>query len=83
MLPAVPAKLTLASDSTPVVWRAWAKDGADLPESHRVEKRAQQVVGVGETYDFMWTPGRTGRFVLKTVEPGGALIVEQSFVVGR
>lgn len=83
MLPAAPAMLTLASDSTPVVWRAWAKDGADLPESHRVDKRAQQVVGVGETYDFVWTPAGTGRFVLRATEPNGVLLAAQTFVVSR
>ena len=37
-------------------WRPLAKDGADLPISFRVPRRARQVIGMGEKYDFELTP---------------------------
>jgi manganese oxidase len=45
-------ELTLLSDTTPVRWRALAKDGADLPAALATERPARQLVSVGETYDF-------------------------------
>jgi FtsP/CotA-like multicopper oxidase with cupredoxin domain len=57
--PAGAALVDLAEDSTAVAWRALAKDGADLPAASRVEAPARlRRFGVGETYDFAWTPGR-------------------------
>jgi FtsP/CotA-like multicopper oxidase with cupredoxin domain len=49
-------ELTLLSDTTPVRWRALAKDGADLPMALATERPARQLVSVGETYDFEVTP---------------------------
>jgi FtsP/CotA-like multicopper oxidase with cupredoxin domain len=49
-------ELTLLSDTTPVRWRALAKDGADLPAALATERPARQLVSVGETYDFEITP---------------------------
>jgi len=49
-------ELTLLSDTTPVRWRALAKDGADLPAALAIERPARQLVSVGETYDFEFTP---------------------------
>jgi FtsP/CotA-like multicopper oxidase with cupredoxin domain len=45
-------ELTLLSDTTPIRWRALAKDGADLPAALATERPARQLVSVGETYDF-------------------------------
>jgi len=43
----------------PLRWRARAKDGADLPAHARAERPARLGrFGVGETYDFEWTPAR-------------------------
>ncbi|HUF12139.1 MAG TPA: hypothetical protein VMN78_03490, partial [Longimicrobiales bacterium] len=39
-------------------WRALAKDGADLPIGKRAVGSAHVRLGVGETYDFEWTPER-------------------------
>ena len=60
ILPADPATVALvAADSQPVTWRPRAKDGADLPPGARAERPARlRVLGVGETYDFEWTPTR-------------------------
>jgi hypothetical protein len=71
--PAGPALVELAEDSTALTWRALAKDGADLPAARRVEAPARLVrFGVGETYDFAWTPGRPMDAVL-SVRIEGAL----------
>ena len=50
------ADLVLVSDTTPVTWRALAKDGADLPAALATMRPARQSVSVGETYDFEFTP---------------------------
>jgi len=47
-------------DTMLVQWRPLAKDGADLPESERTLRPAQQVVSIGETYDFEFVPNKTG-----------------------
>jgi len=46
----------LLRDSTPVTWRAVAKDGMDLPTDRATTRRAVQQMGNGETYDFELTP---------------------------
>jgi FtsP/CotA-like multicopper oxidase with cupredoxin domain len=53
-----------------VSWRAIAKDGADLPEAQRRAIDAKDVrVSVGETYDFEFIPGKTGRLTLDVFRP--------------
>jgi manganese oxidase len=58
-------ELTLLSDTTPVRWRALAKDGADLPATLATERPARQLVSVGETYDFEITPKEVGTLQLQ------------------
>ncbi|MGH7463827.1 MAG: multicopper oxidase domain-containing protein, partial [Longimicrobiales bacterium] len=55
----------LLDGNTPVSWRQVAKDGADLPLSLMQELGADFVIGVGETYDFLWTPPHAGEFTLR------------------
>jgi FtsP/CotA-like multicopper oxidase with cupredoxin domain len=43
-------------DTMLVRWRPLAKDGADVPESGRALRPAQQLVSIGETYDFEVQP---------------------------
>ena len=43
-------------DSVRANWRPIAKDGADLPGPARVSEMARLRFGVGETYDFEFTP---------------------------
>jgi hypothetical protein len=43
-----------------VRWQPVAKDGFDLPASARSPRPAQQVVSVGETFDFEYTPMDAG-----------------------
>jgi FtsP/CotA-like multicopper oxidase with cupredoxin domain len=47
-------------DTMLVSWRPLAKDGADLPENQRTPRPAQQVVSIGETYDFEFLPRERG-----------------------
>ena len=55
----------LHTDSIPLRWRPHAKDGADLSAVSRAEGPSRlRRIGVGETYDFMWTPPRPMRAML-------------------
>jgi FtsP/CotA-like multicopper oxidase with cupredoxin domain len=62
-------------DSMIVQWRQVAKDGADLPAAARTLRRAQQIVSIGETFDFEYTPTRTGnlRIEIRAAGPAGVL----------
>jgi len=59
------------SDTMVVRWRPVAKDGADLPASARGERLARQIVSMGETYDFEYTPTQRGtlRLEVRTANP--------------
>jgi manganese oxidase len=52
-------------DAMVVRWHAVAKDGADLPAGARGERLARQIVGMGETYDFEYTPTQRGALRLE------------------
>jgi FtsP/CotA-like multicopper oxidase with cupredoxin domain len=52
--------LQLVRDSTPVSWRAVAKDGMELPAEWATPRPAAQVVSNGETYDFEFIPREPG-----------------------
>jgi FtsP/CotA-like multicopper oxidase with cupredoxin domain len=53
------------ADSQIVNWTPVAKDGADLPVSGRMLRFARQVMSMGETYDFEFTPERPGNLRLE------------------
>lgn len=60
-------------DTMVVRWRAIAKDGADLPAADRAPRPARQLVAMGETYDFEFTPEQPGTLRLEvrvTALPG-------------
>lgn len=63
-------------DSLVVQWRPVAKDGADLPGPARAPRLARQVVSMGETYDFEYTPGTAGimRLEVRAAAPTGNLL---------
>jgi manganese oxidase len=44
------------ADSSPLSWRAIAKDGMSLPPDQATVRPAVQQIGNGETYDFEFTP---------------------------
>jgi len=60
----LPLRLSLLRDTIPVAWRAVAKDGADLPAAQALVRPARQIIGVGEAYDFEFTPGDAGELRL-------------------
>lgn len=64
-------------DTMLVRWRPVAKDGGDLPRDARVERPARQIVSMGETYDFAYTPTRRGnlRVEVRAITPNGVLFV--------
>lgn len=49
-------------------WTPIAKDGADLQASNRQPRPARLVIGVGETYDFAYTPGAAGTLQLSVAD---------------
>jgi len=59
-----PLVISLFSGDVPVSWRAIAKDGADLPSGQATARPTQQVIAVGETYDFEFQPKSSGEFRL-------------------
>lgn len=72
ILATVPMIVSLrsASDTAVLTWRAHAKDGADLPVGKRVDGPSLLTFGVGETYDFLFTPRRAGNVVLHLKSAG-------------
>jgi len=60
----------IVTDTMVVRWRPIAKDGFNLPASERTLRPARQPLGIGETYDFEYTPTRAGTLRLE-VRAGG------------
>jgi hypothetical protein len=60
-----------AKDTTIVDWRPVAKDGADLPPASQRSHLARQTIGVGETYDFEYTPTHAGPLHIEVRGNGG------------
>lgn len=56
ILAVVPHGVEMRVGDRPLVWVPLAKDGADLPPARRAPVPAKLLFGVGETYDFLWTP---------------------------
>jgi len=58
---AIEASLLL--NKSPVIWKAFAKDGAELPANQSVHAEAnRQRIAVGETMDFEFLPRQTGEY---------------------
>jgi len=64
MAPNPPLAVSLLSGDAPVSWRAIAKDGADLPSGQATARPTQQMIAVGETYDFEFQPKSPGELRL-------------------
>jgi len=64
-----------AADSSPVDWRALAKDGYPLPASEATNRPATLLFDPGEIYDFEYTPHARGELALvfgpEPRSPGG------------
>jgi hypothetical protein len=71
-----PISVSLNLGNRPVMWTPIAKDGADLPTGQRKLCRAQLTIGVGETYDFEFTPEQTGELALEVVRPSNRFPAE-------
>jgi FtsP/CotA-like multicopper oxidase with cupredoxin domain len=62
-------QVSLLTGSSPVRWRAVAKDGADLPPAQAIDQAARWVISVGETYDFEFEPATKGDLRLEVLRP--------------
>ncbi len=58
--------VVLKADSVVQQWRAFAKDGATLPEWQATMRPARLHMGAGETADFEFTPSGPGELVLES-----------------
>jgi FtsP/CotA-like multicopper oxidase with cupredoxin domain len=58
-------------DTLVASWVPLAKDGADLPASARQPRPARQIISMGETYDFAFTPPAAGSLLRLEVRGGG------------
>ena len=64
--------MELKNGSAPLRWRALAKDGRDLSPIQRTVRSAQQVVSMGETFDFEFVPESLEEHRLELLDlPGG------------
>jgi FtsP/CotA-like multicopper oxidase with cupredoxin domain len=68
--------VSLLSGASPVGWRAIARDGADLPPAQATPRPAQQIISVGETYDFEFQPTSAGDLRLEIFRPARILYPE-------
>jgi FtsP/CotA-like multicopper oxidase with cupredoxin domain len=75
--PNATVSLTARSDSAYVgvpdgivEWQPIAKDGADLPPAARAPRLARQIIAMGETYDFSYTPTRPGQMRIEVRSAG-------------
>jgi FtsP/CotA-like multicopper oxidase with cupredoxin domain len=55
----------LDENGTPVKWRTFAKDGAELPAQQVTDVRAERVVAAGETYDYTFSPEKAENLTLQ------------------
>jgi manganese oxidase len=60
-------RMTLDGPEAPQQWRLVAKDGADLPQPQPL-RRARFFPGVGETFDFEFTPAAPGELWLELAD---------------
>lgn len=61
----VPDRALRPRDDSLVAWTPVAKDGFDLPARDRRPRIARQIVSIGETYDFEYTPSARGTLRLE------------------
>jgi FtsP/CotA-like multicopper oxidase with cupredoxin domain len=64
-------------DSTPLTWRAIAKDGMDLPRDQATRRPAILQIGNGEAYDFELIPDAAGDATFTVNSAAGARLVTQ------
>jgi len=69
-------------DSSLVTWTRHAKDAIDLPPAQRLTVPSQQGVGMGETYDMLFT-APAGEYRLEIRSAAGLLLAQQPIHVVR
>jgi FtsP/CotA-like multicopper oxidase with cupredoxin domain len=74
-------RVEVLRDTSPVYWRAVAKDGADLPNAARRLVPARQGISIGETFDFQLTPSEPGAMRLEVRSGAGVLLARMPLVV--
>jgi manganese oxidase len=62
-------RIEIKDDAGLLSWRALAKDGRDLSADQQTLRPAQQVVSIGETYDFEFLPNKPGAYRLEVFDP--------------
>jgi len=67
-------RIGLLHGDAPLIWRAIAKDGRELPSDQAIEQASQQQVGNGETYDFEFIPTAPGDHLVEVRGAGGRLL---------
>jgi manganese oxidase len=83
ILPVDPLVFELLVNDQPVHWLPISKDGAALPVALQKLEPARKKLGVGETYDFEWTPAAPAEARLIVRPSGSRLTVQQRVLVGR
>jgi FtsP/CotA-like multicopper oxidase with cupredoxin domain len=73
--------VSLMAGTSPVTWRAMAKDGADLPNSQATERPARQTISVGETYDFEFEAHSSTELRLEVFRPARAAMSQSQIEV--
>jgi FtsP/CotA-like multicopper oxidase with cupredoxin domain len=63
-------RIRILADTVPQQWRAFAKDGAELPPGQATAGRAVQIFGPGETYDFEYAPRVAGDLTMEATMYG-------------
>ena len=81
MTPTDISTISLVNEGKPAKWRAVAKDGADLPPQQATVRDAEQKIGVGETYDFEFTPAGPGDYKLRFSSDIGTEVTQWIAVV--
>jgi FtsP/CotA-like multicopper oxidase with cupredoxin domain len=68
-------RMRLLRESTPLEWRALAKDGMDLPPDYATVGPSEIQMGNGETYDFEFVPSVPGDLQLDVTTGGGVVVL--------
>ena len=73
----------LRRDGAPLHWTPLAKDAWTLPRWQSAPRPAEQLISIGETYDFGVTVADTGSAALELRTRGGRLLVSQAIRFAR
>ena len=67
-------RVELRRDTSVTVWRPLAKDGGELPAGRQLVRPARQMISIGETYDFEFTPAEAGEYRVEVRRGSGGLL---------